>query len=41
MTFDDVKWTKVPVGVSYFPGEVARQPKSWVNAFLSSVYYVY
>ena len=29
---EGAKWTNVPVGVSYFPGELARQPKSCVNS---------
>ncbi|CDO72048.1 hypothetical protein BN946_scf184943.g83 [Trametes cinnabarina] len=28
-TFEGTKWTSVPVGVSYFPKELVRLPKSW------------
>ncbi|CDO76878.1 hypothetical protein BN946_scf184591.g3 [Trametes cinnabarina] len=28
-TFEGTKWTSVPVGASYFPGEPVRLPKSW------------
>ncbi|KAI0351456.1 alpha/beta-hydrolase [Trametes cingulata] len=27
--FRGTKWTSVPVGASYFPGELARMPKGW------------
>ncbi|KAI8989684.1 alpha/beta-hydrolase [Trametes punicea] len=27
--FEGAKWTSVPMGVSYFPGEVVRLPRSW------------
>ena len=30
-TLDGVKWTNVPVGLSYFPGELIRFPKSCVS----------
>ena len=28
--FEGTKWTSVPLGVSYFPGEPVRLPKSYV-----------
>ena len=39
IAFVEAKWTKVPVGVSHFPGEVVHQPRSWVDASISSVYH--
>ncbi|KAI0655829.1 alpha/beta-hydrolase [Cubamyces menziesii] len=27
--FEGTKWTSTPLGVSYFPGEIVRLPKSW------------
>ncbi|KAI9064689.1 alpha/beta-hydrolase [Trametes sanguinea] len=30
-TFEGVKWTSVPLGVSYFPRELVRLPKSWAH----------
>ncbi|KAI0364087.1 alpha/beta-hydrolase [Pilatotrama ljubarskyi] len=29
--FEGTKWTSVPLGVSYFPGELVRLPKGWAH----------
>ena len=36
----DVKWTNVPVGVSHFPREVFRLPKSCVTSFMIALFTV-
>ncbi|KAJ8496962.1 hypothetical protein ONZ51_g790 [Trametes cubensis] len=30
-TAEGTKWTSVPLGVSYFPGEPVHLPKSWAH----------
>ncbi|KAI0373866.1 alpha/beta-hydrolase [Pilatotrama ljubarskyi] len=32
-TFEGTKWTSVPLGVSYFPGELDPLPKGWAHMF--------
>ncbi|KAH9891956.1 alpha/beta-hydrolase [Cubamyces lactineus] len=36
--FEGTKWTSVPLGVSYFPGEPVRLPKSWAHMIGKIVY---
>ncbi|RPD73931.1 alpha/beta-hydrolase [Lentinus tigrinus ALCF2SS1-7] len=36
--FDGTQWIPIPTGVSYFPREIARLPKSWAR-FLGNVVY--
>ena len=36
--FEGTKWTSTPLGVSYFPGEIVRLPKSYVLHDASQIF---